>query len=140
MTRRPWVWAVLAVYLLAAIALLVAPVSYSDIVIALWSWLRDGLGLEGFGAGWIEFASNVILFLPLGFLLTVLLDHPWWGACLAVGLSVGVEAAQILIPGRYASLRDILANALGAVIGALIAWLIIRRRRPARPTATTRAR
>lgn len=139
MARRRWVWWALAVYAFAAIAVLVAPVSYSKIVSAISAWLRTALGLGGFGAGWIEFGANVLLFLPLGLLLTLLFRRPWVGFIVALALSVSAELVQNLLPNRVASPRDVLANAFGAAVGAALAWLIIRHRRSARPTATTRA-
>lgn len=140
MCRRRWVWWALAAYALAALVVLVAPVSYSEIVVAIWAWSHATLGIGGFGAGWIEFGANILLFLPLGLLLTLLFRRPWVGFAVALGLSFGAELVQILLPSRMASLRDIVANALGAAVGALIAWLIIRRRRFSRSRATTRAR
>jgi len=117
-------WALLA-YLLIATLILILPVVYADVVIHVWSWLRDGLGMTGFGAGWVEFAANIVLFLPLGFLLTMYFRRPWIGLAVAVALSASAEAVQQLIPGRTASVRDIVANALGAAVGSLIAWLVI---------------
>lgn len=123
--RRSWIVWVLLGYLLGAAIILVLPVVYSGVVIRIWSWLRDGLGLTGFGAGWVEFVANVALFLPLGLLLTLCVRRPWVGFVGAVALSAAAEFVQLMIPGRVASLRDVVANALGAAVGALIAWLII---------------
>ena len=47
---------------------------------------------------------------------------------LALLLSIGAELGQIVIPFRQPSLRDVLANALGAVLGAVFAWLVVLRR------------
>jgi len=44
-----------------------------------------------------------------------------------VGLGAGLEALQLLVPGRAAEGGDLLADALGALVGTLI-WLALRRR------------
>jgi glycopeptide antibiotics resistance protein len=134
MSRRWVVWGLVA-YLLVAAAILFAPVSYSEVVSAIWSWLRESWGWDGFGAGWVEFAANIVMFVPLGFLLTLLLRPSLWGVVLALAISVAAELVQILIPARVPSVRDVIANALGAALGAALAWLLVRRRgrRPARP-------
>lgn len=129
--QRSWAIGGLVAYAAAVVVVLVAPVSYSGIVHALGDALASTFGLDWFGSGWIEFIANVVMFAPLGFLLTMLLRRRWLGVLLAVSLSVVAEIAQAVIPSRQPSLRDILANALGAVLGALLAW-VIARRRPAR--------
>ncbi|GEK86248.1 hypothetical protein GCM10007198_03780 [Microbacterium aerolatum] len=130
MRSRGWVIAGFAVYALAVVAVLVLPVSYSGIVNAIGEWLAGSLGLTGFGTGWIEFIANILMFAPLGFLLTLLFGRPWVGALLALALSVLAELGQFVIPSREPSLRDIFANALGAAIGAALAALVVRRRSP----------
>jgi len=124
---RVWVIAGLAVYAAAVVAVLVLPVSYSSIVNAIGEWLHSSVGLTGFGTGWIEFTANVLMFAPLGFLLTLLFGRPWVGILLALALSVMAELVQIVIPSRQPSLRDILANAAGAAVGAAVAMLLRRR-------------
>lgn len=133
---RYWMAAGLAIYLVIAGLVLTLPVSYRDVVAAIGGWLRSNLGISWFGTGWIEFGANILIFLPLGLLLTLLVGHHWWGVLLALGVSALAELAQLVIPSRQPSLRDIIANVLGAGIGAAIAWLIMRRsataqRRPA---------
>ncbi|WP_158597340.1 VanZ family protein [Microbacterium telephonicum] len=130
----------LIVYVLLAVALLLSPVGPGEIVERLTTLLQSFPGGGVVRQGWVEFAANILLFLPLGLLLTMLSGRPWVGMLLAVGLSVSAELIQTLLPNRVTSLRDIVANALGTLLGALIAWLIVRRHRPARPTETTRAR
>lgn len=126
--RRSWAaWGLIA-YLLAVILVLVLPVGYSAIVLAIADWLRAVAGISSFGAGWIEFGANILMFAPLGFLLTLLFRRPLYGVLLALALSVGAEIAQIVIPSRVPTFRDILANALGAAIGAALAWLMVLRR------------
>jgi len=118
----------LVAYVAAVAVVVFAPVSYGDVISAFTRWLHDSAGLASFGAGWVEFVANVLLFVPLGLLLTVLMRHHVWGAALALALSIAVELVQVLLPERSPSLRDVLANGLGAAAGAAIAWLFVLRR------------
>lgn len=149
-SRRGWVTGALALYSLALLAVLLLPVSYSGIVNAIGDWLRYDVGIAWFGSGWIEFGANILMFVPLGFLLTLLFRRPWFGVVLALVLSAAAEVAQIVIPSRQPTARDIVANTLGATVGAALAWLIVLRRgrrtaaeppgtTDAPPTGTTRA-
>lgn len=124
---RSWAIVSLVVYGVAAFGVLLAPVSYGNIIDSIWEMLRGSVGIT-FGAGWIEFAANIALFVPLGFLLTILLKNPWFGIMLGIAVSIGVEIAQFMIPDRQPTLRDIVSNALGAGVGALLGWLIVVRR------------
>ena len=125
--RQKWAMGCLIAYLLALGVIVLTPISYGAVVLAIRDRIHAATGAS-FGAGWVEFAGNVILFLPLGFLLTLLFRHAWRGTVLAILLSVAVELAQIVIPDRTPSLRDVAANALGAVVGAAAAWLLVLRR------------
>jgi VanZ family protein len=139
--RRLVLICALAVYGLAAVVLLVSPLSPGDVVAALASRVQSLPGLSGVRQGWIEFGANILLFVPLGFLLTGIFRRPWIGVALALALSVGAELVQVLLPARLPSLRDVLANALGAALGAGIAWVfLIRRSRRARRRGTRRVR
>lgn len=141
MTGRRWVYAALVLYALGVGFVLLSPDSPSAQVDAVTAFVRERLGLRGVRQGWVEFGGNVVMFLPLGFLSALLFRVPWWGVVLAVALSVSAELVQVLLPARTATPRDVLANALGALLGAGLAWLvIIRRDPPRRRRATRRAR
>lgn len=74
--------------------------------------------------GFIEFAANIVFFVPVGFLLCLLVSYRAWWVAIVGGtlLSAGVETAQgLFLPGRVSSLGDVLANSSGAVIGCLVA-------------------
>jgi len=125
--RRGWVLGALVVYALAAAAILVLPVSFSAIVHGIADWLAGTFRLDWFGSGWVEFVANILLFVPAGFLLTLLIGRPVLGLLIAVVLSAMVELVQIVIPMREPTLRDVIANSSGALIGALAAWMLLRR-------------
>lgn len=131
--RRPARWVVigLGVYAVAIVAVLLLPIGYSQIVHEIGDAVRSALGIS-FGDGWIELGANIVMFVPLGFLLTVLLRRHWHGVMLALALSVAAELAQLVIPSRQPSLRDVAANLLGALIGAALAWWLVVRRERAR--------
>jgi F0F1-type ATP synthase assembly protein I len=125
---RRWALIGLLIYGACAGVVLLAPVSYSGIVHAIDSWLRSALGLTWFGSGWVEFIANILLFVPLGFLLTLIARPHWLGVVVGLLVSAGVELVQIVIPSREASLRDVLANTCGAAVGAVLAWLLLQAR------------
>ncbi|WP_065571669.1 VanZ family protein [Microbacterium oleivorans] len=142
-TRRTAALIGLAAYALLAVVVLVSPLSPGAIVEAVDRVVRGALGAVGFGSGgfgtgWIEFALNIVLFLPVGALLTLWLGRPWRALAIAVVVSASAELVQVLLPARMPSLRDVLANAAGAGAGVLIVWLLIRPSR--RRRGTTRAR
>ena len=83
------------------------------------------------GYNQLEFGANVVYFVPLGLLLALLIGrNRWWLALLAaLGVSVCIEVAQHeYLAARFSSISDVVANALGAFLGAMLAlWLMDRR-------------
>lgn len=66
---------------------------------------------------------NVILFLPVGFLYRLITGRR--GALVLGGLlSFSIETIQLFIPVRTTSVIDVLANTLGAALGAMLVSLI----------------
>lgn len=70
--------------------------------------------------------NNILLFLPLGFLYRVM-THRRGAFLLGAGLSLLIEATQLFIPARTTSIIDVLANAAGAGLGALLYDLVSSR-------------
>ncbi|MCB1297750.1 MAG: VanZ family protein [Microthrixaceae bacterium] len=134
--RVHWALVGLAVYGIAVLSIVLLPVGYSDIVGAVSDWIQRIPGVAAFGSGWVEFGANILMFVPLGLLLTLFFRHPWRGVVLALLLSVGVEVVQFVIPSRQPSVRDVLANVLGAGLGAFLAWAIVIRRERRRERVT----
>lgn len=76
----------------------------------------------------LEAASNVVMFLPFGVLglLVVSGARPdvvlWRRAVLVVfagfALSVAIELSQLVIPGRFSTVQDVVMNTTGAAVGA----------------------
>jgi len=79
--------------------------------------------------------SNVLLFLPLGFLLRLFwAERPFWLFLpeMAVGalLSSSIETTQLFLPDRHSQYSDILCNAAGAWLGAWLAHGLGKRLSP----------
>lgn len=74
----------------------------------------------------VEFAANILMFLPIGLFLVLLLGRRfWWAAVLiSVAMTGAIETAQRFIPGRVSDARDIVSNSLGAVIGVIVALIV----------------
>ena len=104
----------------------------------LIAWLHN-FGIPTWLVGYkqIEFAANILLFIPFGVILTLRLHRKWWWLAVPIAAiaSGAVELAQALfLPQRFPSGSDILANTSGALVGALVVLFIwsLRRRRALR--------
>lgn len=77
----------------------------------------------------IEVVANIVLFVPLGLLTALALPRRRWLAVpIALMVTVVIEVGQaLLLEQRTPSVRDVLANLVGAAIGAGLAMLMIRR-------------
>ncbi|PZF11056.1 VanZ family protein [Curtobacterium sp. MCPF17_011] len=89
-----------------------------------------------FGYPMIESLANVAFFVPLGLLVVLLAGARWWWAGAAAGLLVSatIETGQALfLPARFATVDDVVANTMGAVLGAVLGVVLLaaaaRRRR-----------
>jgi VanZ family protein len=79
-----------------------------------------------------DWAANVLLFLPLGFLLmaSLCVDRRWSAGLIAALivvpfctlLSAAIEFSQLFFPPRVSSLNDVVAESLGGLMGTLT-WL-----------------
>ena len=77
----------------------------------------------------VEFAANVIMFVPLALLLGLVLPGRLAWVPFVVGplFSVMIEVGQSLfLPDRFGTSRDVVSNSLGAVIGGVLAVVIHR--------------
>ena len=76
----------------------------------------------------IEFGANILLFVPIGLLVVVIAGaRRWWlGPLTGAGLSMVIELGQLVfLPERFATVNDVIANTLGALLGAIIAVVIV---------------
>jgi hypothetical protein len=77
-----------------------------------------------------EVLANVALFVPIGFLLALVLGRPVVSAALCVLGSVCIELAQQhWLPSRVPSVADVQHNGLGGLVGAVVAWPLLWLRR-----------
>lgn len=72
----------------------------------------------------IEFGLNVLAFMPLSLLGSLLRPTVPLSVWIAAGFggSLLVEALQVALPERSATHADVVANTLGAAVGAAVAW------------------
>lgn len=75
--------------------------------------------------GTAEAILNIFLFVPLGVLLVPVLGR-FGSSAAGTLLSVVIELAQLGIPGRQASVADVLCNAAGAGLGAYVTLPLAR--------------
>ncbi|MFP3464829.1 VanZ family protein [Leifsonia sp. SIMBA_070] len=88
------------------------------------------------GLGWVdydvaEFSANILLFVPMGVLFTLLLGVWRWWIAVAIGVAatLAIEFSQLFIPYRVSDVRDLVANTLGTLAGVVIVVLAARRGR-----------
>jgi VanZ family protein len=82
-----------------------------------------------------DIALNVTAYLPFGFLVCVALRSKLDSGTAAIAaaalgtlLSLCMESVQMFLPMRIASKVDLLTNAAGSLLGAIIAWRLARLR------------
>ncbi|MEM9347143.1 MAG: VanZ family protein [Planctomycetota bacterium] len=117
-----------------------------SVIAALWAalmspqWVTAKQGVSPLGVPFVvsDLLMNLVLYLPLGVTLRMALRNRWhhWpiemlGTCgIALALSWTVESLQSLMPMRVASLNDVLANTVAALVAAMLApvlWQAYRR-------------
>ena len=85
-----------------------------------------------------DLTSNIILFIPLGFLLMALFEekrrdfriHFYQTAILSFAYTFFIEAFQLLIEDRFSSANDVLMNTIGGMLGAGLYPLLFQYIRP----------
>lgn len=123
--HRPWLTAGFVAAALGVVALTVGP-SPGELLSTV---ARSLPGLDELSPTTVEMAANVLLFVPVALLLAAAAPRlPGvlvWLLCTAA--SAGVEAAQLVLPGRQTSVRDVVLNSAGAATGVLLHALVARR-------------
>lgn len=87
-----------------------------------------------------DFAQNIVLYIPLGFFLSLLARKrriKWYAVagvtlCGAAVLSCGAEFVQQFFPGRSSSIVDVFCNLAGAAVGGASAFFFRAGSRPFR--------
>lgn len=75
----------------------------------------------------VEFFGNILMFVPLGFLLALLVSRRQWWLLLFSGplFSGFIELTQLLLlPTRFPEVRDLFSNSIGFLLGAAAAVLL----------------
>ena len=113
-------------YLVVIVAVTIGPAPWrtgpveSDYdVLSLSTWLDPATWRGGVAR---EFTANILLFVPLGALLRWTFPRATWvgATVLGAGMSFAIEVLQMWTP-RVSDPRDVVANTLGALAGALLA-------------------
>jgi glycopeptide antibiotics resistance protein len=141
MRRRPALVAVTGVYLLAVAWITLNPFPPdphgNGLLKQLLAAFASTPALAWIDFDVVEFTANVVMFVPMGVLFTLLLGlRRWWLALLiGVASTCFIEGVQLFLPNRYSDVRDLVANTLGTLIGIAIVALVVvvgaRRRRVA---------
>ena len=139
-TKRPlrglrWVSAGLLVAFLAAIAVITVtpgpPVAdgQRDLIAFLARAHTQGLP-QWVTFGKVEFGANVLMFVPIGLFGALALPRARWLIVpAAVAMSAVIEAVQAAgLPARDGTARDVIANGVGALIGYLVATVVLAER------------
>ena len=74
----------------------------------------------------VEFAANILMFVPLGVFLILLFGRRFWWLVVLVGVAMTcfIETAQRVIPGRVSDIRDIESNSIGTAVGVVLALIV----------------
>ena len=81
-----------------------------------------------YGYSEVEFTANILMFVPLGLLLGLLVPRRRiaWVALAIPGFSAAIETTQgLFLPGRTASIFDVLSNTTGGWLGLALASVIV---------------
>ena len=74
---------------------------------------------------WFEIRANVLLFIPIGFLLPMVIKKPvWLPPIIGIGISVIIEVIQFITHRGMCETDDVISNTIGFLIGFAALWLI----------------
>lgn len=118
----------LAVVLLATLSPTPIDQGYESAVERVLAVLHRN-GVPGwFGYRWFEFAANILMFVPVGFFLSLVFPTRflWLALPLIPALSGSLEFTQYLVlPARFATVNDVIANSLGGWLGIAGAAIVV---------------
>jgi len=84
------------------------------------------------GGGVFADLLNLFLLLPLALCLVLATRRMLPALAVGVLLPLAIELVQTQLPGRGCTVADWLANSVGATIGAVVGWAVLRRLQPVR--------
>ena len=126
---RPWYWVALGVVLGVIALLTLRPTDANVVTNAAWCLICPLLSVR-------DIVLNVALFVPLGWCLARLRISMSRVVMVGAALSLAIEILQwLVIPGRDASLLDIITNTMGAAIGGWMAPRVRQAIAPSRASA-----
>lgn len=74
---------------------------------------------------WFEIRANVLMFVPIGFLLPPVIKKPvWLPPIIGIGISVIIELIQLITHRGMCETDDVISNTIGFLIGFAAFWLI----------------
>jgi VanZ like family len=121
---------VMYVVLLGAVLMEYNPTVATDVVSRFGLWLASkGTPPVLTAPSRVEFLLNAAMFVPVAFLAAVTFPRHPWANWVVYGfvLSGAVELLQgLLLPPRSAQFEDVVANTLGALVGATVAVPVAR--------------
>ncbi len=123
-----------AAYLLVLALLVAGPWGWAlnRLTVRLYVFFREDWPVA---PGWAlpehyGYLLNVVLFVPLGAFVVLVWRWPWWWAtCAGVLASAAIEGVQWLWLARDGDWLDVVANGLGALLGAVAAAVVSPRGR-----------
>ncbi|WP_282847333.1 VanZ family protein [Microbacterium oxydans] len=124
---RVWALALSVPFLIGLAALTLTPSKVEDSMPNLLDVIlttTHRLGWEWLDFTRLEIIANVLVFVPVGILAFLLLPRRVWFLALLVGplLSAMIETAQrVALPHRAATVNDVVANSMGAILGVVVA-------------------
>lgn len=130
--RHLFAWAglglCLAVVLLATLSPTPIDQGYESAIERVLSVLHRN-GVPGwFGYRWFEFSANIAMFVPLAYFLTLVFPtrFMWLALPLVPAVSATLETMQFFVlPARFASVNDVIANTLGGWVGVAAAAVTV---------------
>lgn len=95
-------------------------------ILAQWVASR-GIASYQSSAVVLEVVANVVLFVPVGLLVALAWTRLrlWQVVAIGAAMSVVIETAQGVMPSRFPTVSDVIANTLGTFIGAAIVAIIM---------------
>lgn len=104
-------------------------VKVTGLVGLIAGWIADaGIASYSSSATVLEFLANIALFVPIGLLLPLAWPRLrlWHVVLIGALLSGLIESVQGFMPSRFPTVSDVIANSLGALVGGVIAVLLVR--------------